>query len=216
MASVRARLVAQALVLAEEVADLPGAHADVAGGHVGVGADVLEQLRHEALAKAHDLGVGLALGVEVTAALAAADGQAGQGVLEDLLKAQELDDALVDGGMEPQTALVRADGAVELDAEAAVDVDVALIILPGHTELDDALRLHQAVHDALFDILGAGFHHGDQGGQDLPDCLVELRLGRIPLNDPIHQVVQIRVLNTHASSLQTILPGGKFFATAAL
>jgi hypothetical protein len=58
-----------------------------------IGADVLAELGHEALAEAHDLGVGLALGVEVRAALAAADGQRGEGVLEDLLEAEELDDA---------------------------------------------------------------------------------------------------------------------------
>ena len=51
------------------------------------------QLRHEALAEAHDFIVALALGVEVGAALAAADGQAGEGVFENLLKAQELEDA---------------------------------------------------------------------------------------------------------------------------
>src|SRR5699024_10711067 len=71
-------LVAQALVLAEEVADLPAPHADVPGGDVGVRADVLGQLRHEALAEAHDLRVAAALGVEVRPALAAADGQAGE------------------------------------------------------------------------------------------------------------------------------------------
>ena len=38
-------LVGELLVLAEHVADFAAAHADVAGGHVGVGADVAEQLR---------------------------------------------------------------------------------------------------------------------------------------------------------------------------
>ncbi len=119
-------LVGEALVLAEEVADLPAAHADVAGGHVGVGADVAEELGHEALAEAHDLGVGLALGVEVGAAFAAAHGQGGEGVLEHLLEGQELEDAQVDGGVEAQAALVRADGRVHLDAEAPVHLDLAL------------------------------------------------------------------------------------------
>ncbi len=76
------------------------------------------QFCHKALAEAHDLAVGFALGVKVAAALAAADGQAGQGVLEDLFKAQELDDALVDRGVEPQPALVGADGAVELHPDS--------------------------------------------------------------------------------------------------
>ena len=79
-------LVCQAAVLAEEESDLAAAHANVAGGDVAVLADVAPQLRHEGLAKAHDLALGLALRVEVGAALAAADRQAGQRVLEDLLK----------------------------------------------------------------------------------------------------------------------------------
>ena len=189
--------VAQPFVLAEQVADLPGAHPDVAGGHVGVGADILEQLVHKGLAEAHDLGVRLALGIEVGAALAAADGQAGEAVLKGLLKAQELDDALVDRGVEPQAALVGADGAVELDAEAAVDVNIALVILPGHTELDGALRLHQAVHHAFTDQLGTGVGNRGEGGEDLPHRLVKFRLGGIALDDPLHQTVQILILNAH-------------------
>ena len=43
--------VADALVLAEHVADLTGAGADVAGRNVGVGADVAVQLGHKALAE---------------------------------------------------------------------------------------------------------------------------------------------------------------------
>ena len=77
----------QPLVLAEEIADLPCTHADITGGHIGKLANVTVQLRHKALAEAHDLGVRLALGVKVTAALTAADGQAGEAVFQDLLKA---------------------------------------------------------------------------------------------------------------------------------
>ena len=92
-----------------QVADLTAAHAHVAGGNVDVGPDVAVQGGHEALAEPHDLGVGLAGGIKVGAALAAADGQAGQGVLEDLLEAQELDDAGIHVGLEAQAALVGAD-----------------------------------------------------------------------------------------------------------
>ena len=77
--------VAQALVLAEQVADLAPAHADVAGGDVGGRADVAGELGHEGLAEAHDLALGAAMRVEVGPALAAADALVGQGVLEDLL-----------------------------------------------------------------------------------------------------------------------------------
>jgi len=79
----------------------------------------------------HDLGVRLAVGVKVSAALAAAHGQAGQAVLEALLKAQELQDRQVDRGVETQAAFVGTDGRVELDAVAAVDLDLASVIDPG-------------------------------------------------------------------------------------
>src|SRR4029079_12208813 len=120
-------LVAQTLVLAEQESDLPAADPDVAGWHVRVRADVAEQLAHEALAEAHHLVVALALGIEVRAALAAAHGQGGQRVLEHLLEGQELEDAEVDRGVEAQAALVGADGAVHLDSETAVDVDLSLV-----------------------------------------------------------------------------------------
>ena len=84
--------VGDALVLAEHVADLARADADVAGRHVDVGADVAVELGHEALAEAHDLVDALALGIEVGAALAAAHRQAGQRVLEGLLEGEELQD----------------------------------------------------------------------------------------------------------------------------
>ena len=142
-------LVADALVLAEQEADLAAAHADVAGGHVGELADVAAELGHERLAEAHDLAVALALGVEVGAALAAAHGQRGEGVLEDLLEGEELEDAEVDGRVEAQAALVGADGAVHLDAEAAVDLDLALVVDPGHAEHDHALGLDDALEDLV-------------------------------------------------------------------
>jgi hypothetical protein len=55
-------LVGDALVLAEHVADLAPADADVARGHVDVGTDVAIELGHERLAEAHDLALALALG----------------------------------------------------------------------------------------------------------------------------------------------------------
>ena len=77
----------QPAVLAVKEADLAAAHADVAGGNVNVRTDVAVKGRHEALAETHDFRVALALGIEVRAALGAADGLAGQGVLESLFKA---------------------------------------------------------------------------------------------------------------------------------
>ena len=133
------------------------------------------ELRHEALAERHDLAVALALRVEVGAALAAADRQAGQGVLEDLLEAEELDDAEVDGRVQAQAALVRADRGVELHAVAAVDMDLAVVVYPRHAELDLALRLRDALQDAGGLILRVGLDDRLQGGEDLGGRLDKLR-----------------------------------------
>ena len=169
-------LVAETLVLAEHVADLASAGSDVTSGHVGVGADVLHELGHEALAEGHDLTVGLALGVEVGAALGTAHRQGREGVLEDLLEAQELEDGEVHGRVQAQTTLVGPDGRVELDAVAAVDLDLALVIDPGHAEDDDALRLDEALEKGVLLVLGVRFKRGLQGGQDLGGRLEELGL----------------------------------------
>jgi hypothetical protein len=90
-----------------------------------------------------------ALGVEVRAALAAADRHAGQRVLEDLLEAEELDDPEVDARVEAQAALVGAERRVELHAEAAVDLHLALVVDPRHAEDDLALGLADALDDRI-------------------------------------------------------------------
>ena len=56
-------------------------------------------------------------------------------------KARNFEDAEVHRRVEAQPALVRADGAVHLDAEAAVDLDLAVVITHGTREQDHTLRL---------------------------------------------------------------------------
>ena len=166
----------QAAVLAIQVADLTAANAHVAGGHVDVRPDVAIQSRHEALAETHDLGVGLAGGIEVGTALGAADGQAGQAVLEGLLEAQELDDALINVLLEAQAALVGADRAVELAAPAAVGVPLAVVVAPHNAEGEHTLGLDHAAQQVNLLILGVLLDHGLQRGQNFLDGLHELRL----------------------------------------
>ena len=140
-------LVDEALVHAVHVAHLAAAHAYVACGHVAVGTEVLPETEHEGLAETHDLAVALAAGREVAAALGAAHGQRGEGVLEGLLEAEELQDAEVDGSVEADAALVRADGVVELYAVAYVVLYFALVVDPCHAEGDDAVGLDHALDD---------------------------------------------------------------------
>jgi hypothetical protein len=63
-----------------------------------------------------------------------------QGILENLLKAQELQNRQVDSRVESETALVRAESRIELNAISAVDLGLKFVILPDDTELDDTLR----------------------------------------------------------------------------
>ena len=56
--------------------------------------------------------------------------------------------------MKAQAALVGAQGAVELDPEAAVDLDFALVVLPGYPEDDLAFRFTDALNDLALQILG--------------------------------------------------------------
>ena len=141
------------------------------------------ELSHEGLAKTHDLGVGLTLGVEVRAALSATHGQAGEGVLEDLLEAEELDDRQVHGGVEAQAALVGAQSGVVLDAEAAVHMDVTLVVGPRDAELDLSLGLDDSVDDRQVGVFGMTLRQRGDRQEDLVDGLMKLGLGGVAVPD---------------------------------
>ena len=183
----------QAAVLAVQVADLAAAHAHVTGGNVDVRPDVAIQSGHEALAETHDLGVGLAGGIEVGTALGAADGQAGQAVLEGLLKAEELDDAFVHVLLEAQAALVGADRAVELAAPAAVGVPLTVIIAPHNAEGEHTLGLDHTAQQVDLLILGVLFDHRLQRGQNFLDGLHELGLVAMLGLDALEHACQISI-----------------------
>ncbi len=134
-------------VLAEHIANLAATHSDIARRNVGVLTDVAIEFGHEALAETHDFIIGLAFGIKIGPSLAAADRHAGQGVLEDLLEAEELDDTEVDRGVEAQAALVGTKCAVEFNAETAVDVNLPLVVLPGYPEDDLPFRFADALDD---------------------------------------------------------------------
>ena len=93
--------------------------------------------------------------IEIAAALAAADGQCCQAVLENLFKSEELENAEIYGRVESEAALVRADRSVELDTVASVDAGLALIINPGNTELNNTLRFYQSFQKRCCFVLGS-------------------------------------------------------------
>src|SRR3546814_19451732 len=97
------------------LADLARTTADIARGNVSIFAQMPVKLRHKRLTKAHNFRVGAAARVEIRSPLAAADRQPGQGVLEGLLEAEELDDPDVDRRMDAKAPLVRPERRVALD-----------------------------------------------------------------------------------------------------
>ena len=150
------------------------------------------ELSHEALAESHNFSVGFALGIEVGTALAAADGKAGQGVLEDLLEAEELDDTEVYGRMEAKTSLVRADGAVKLDAVTVIDLDLTLVIYPRDTEQDLALGSCQTLKKRFFSVLVlVCLDHDAQGLKNFFHCLMELGLCGVLCDHSLQDFINI-------------------------
>ena len=167
--------------MAEQEADLPAADADVACRHVRVRADVAVEFVHKGLAEAHNFLIGLALGVKIRAALAAAHREGGEGVLEDLLEGQELQRAERDGRVEAQPALVRADGAVHLDPVAAVDLDLAVAVGPSDAEHDDAFGLGHALQYLGLLVFGILLDVRPDGLRNLRHGLVEFSFRGIAL-----------------------------------
>src|SRR5690606_39145657 len=197
-----------ALVLAEQIADFAFTDAYVARRHVGEFPEMAMQLRHEALAEVHHLIVAAALGIEIRAALGAADRHAGDGVLEDLLGPEELDDAQVHRRVEAQPPLVGTEHAVELHAKAAIDVHFTAIISPRHAENDLTLRLADALDDLVLGILRMSAQHGAERFGDFPDGLMELGLAGIAPydigDDGLDSCIHVRhaglVFNSHGGA----------------
>ena len=136
----------------------------------------------------------------VGTALAAADGQAGQGVLEDLLKAEELDDAGINVLLEAQAALVRSDRAVELAAIADVGVICAIVVHPDHAEGKHTLRLDNAAQQISLLILGMLINHRGKRGEHFLNGLNKFGLIAVLLANGFDDALNIGI-HVHSYSL---------------
>ena len=179
------------LVLAEHIADFAPADSDIARGNVGVRAYDAVERGHKALAEAHYLHLALALGVEVRAALAAADGESGQRIFEYLLEAEKFYNAHVDRGVEAQTAFIRTYRAVELDSVAAVCVNLARVVRPRDAENRRPLRLNEPFEQRPILICPVRLDNRANGIENLRRSLNELRLSRVLLLNVKYHVVNI-------------------------
>ena len=137
-------------------------------------ADVAPQFHHERLAKSHDFAVGLPFGIKVRAAFTAAHGETGQRILENLFEREKLENGHVHAGVEPEPSLVRSNGTVELNSEAAVHLRVAFVVHPRHSEMNESLGFHNTLHNG--DVFGVGFEHGLKRFEDFLHRLVKFSL----------------------------------------
>jgi len=162
--------------LPEHEANLAAANTDIPCWHVRIFTKMPMQLGHEGLAEAHDLAIRAATRIEVRSAFAAANRQAGQRVLEDLLKTKELDDAQIDRRVETNAALVRPQRRIELNTEASVDLHLALIVDPRHAKDNLALGLADTLDQRIVGIIRMLGNHAAETFQDFTGRLVEFIL----------------------------------------
>jgi hypothetical protein len=83
--------------------------------------------------------------------------------------------------MEAEAAFVGPQGTVELDPEAAVDMNNAFVILPGYPEDDLTFRFTDALDDLALKVLGVFDHDRAEGFQHLENRLMKLGFTRVAL-----------------------------------
>src|SRR5205807_965639 len=81
--------------------------------------------------------------------------------------------------MKSQSAFVRPDRAVHLDPEAAIDVDLALVVLPRHPEHDHAFRLNDAFENFGFPVMRISIQHQGERLDYFLHRLVKLGFARV-------------------------------------
>ncbi len=151
------------------------------------------------MAEAHDLAHALALGVEIRPTLAAAHRQPGQRVLERLFEREEFEHAFGDARVETDAALIGSDRIVVLDAPAALDADIAVVVLPADAEGHDPVGFGDAPQYLLRVIF---FLVGDEVENVLRHFLHRLHELGLPRIAPLHAFHERRkidvIRNCHA------------------
>lgn len=95
--------------------------------------------------------------------------------------------------MEAKAPLVGAQGRVELHAEAAVDVDLALVVLPGHPEDDLALGFADPLDNFALQVFGVLGDNRAEGFEHFGHCLMEFHFARIALENVLIDALKFLV-----------------------
>src|SRR5437660_12340135 len=81
--------------------------------------------------------------------------------------------------MKSQSAFVRPDRAVLLDPEPAIDVDLALVVLPWHPEHDHAFRFNNSLENFGFPVMRISIQHQGERLDYFLHRLVKLGFARV-------------------------------------
>ena len=99
--------------------------------------------------------------------------------------------------MEPEAALVGADGGIELNPVAVVHLNLTLVVHPGHPEHHSSLRGGQTLQQSVPAVgLFVLLDDGAQGFQHLVNCLIKFGLIRVLLPDTGQCFVNITHIQT--------------------
>src|SRR5437667_11456756 len=96
--------------------------------------------------------------------------------------------------MKSQAAFVRADRAVHLHPEPAVDVNLAGVILPGDAEHDHSFRFDDSLENFRFSVVRISIHHQGERLDYFLHRLVKLGFARV---FGLHRGHQIRNVIFH-------------------
>ena len=93
--------------------------------------------------------------------------------------------------MESETALVRTDCTVELNAVALVYVNLTVVVNPRNAEADCSLGLNESLKQACLLVFGVLVENGCQGLKYFCGCLMELGLAGVALDKICKNVLYV-------------------------
>ena len=99
--------------------------------------------------------------------------------------------------MESETALIRTDGGIELNSVSAVDLNLAVVVDPRNTELDESLGFDDTVDHARLDNVGTPLDNRLERFKNLSDSLKKFGLIGVALAYCIVYALEILTFELH-------------------
>ena len=90
--------------------------------------------------------------------------------------------------METESTLVRSDRSIELNAPAAIDLHLFVVVFPGHAERDNAVRLRNAFQNAGLPVLRMFLDEREERAKDFSDRLMKLFFVRVSVTQRCHKL----------------------------